>query len=208
MRIVEISKKIKISFDEKRIFLTTPERLSDINKKKFMVISYDDDRFKEHFEEFILKGKVKNVVFVSDNLSKLFNAFKNHFKNITAAGGLVVNEKKQILMIFRRSKWDLPKGKVEKNETIEQAAVREVEEETGIKVDALKQLLKTTFHIYLHNGKYCLKENYWYKMKSNSKYTLTPQIEEDIEKIEWVDSDNMDKYLAKSFPSIKDVVKD
>jgi 8-oxo-dGTP pyrophosphatase MutT (NUDIX family) len=97
---------------------------------------------------------------------------------------------------------------VEENETIEQAAVREVEEETGIKVDSLKELLKTTFHIYLHNGKYCLKENYWFKMKSHSKYPLTPQVEEDIEKIEWVDSENIDKYLAKSFPSIKDVIKD
>lgn len=208
MRIFEFSKKIKISFDEKRIFLINTNHLSDIDKKKFLVILYNEDKFKEHFEEFVLKGKIKHIVFVSDNLSTLFKSFKTHFKNITAAGGLVINEKKQILMIFRRSKWDLPKGKVEKNETIEQAAVREVEEETGIKVDSLKELLKTTFHIYLHNGKYCLKENYWFKMKSHSKYPLTPQVEEDIEKIEWVDSENIDKYLAKSFPSIKDVVKD
>jgi 8-oxo-dGTP pyrophosphatase MutT (NUDIX family) len=208
VRIFEFSNKIKISFDEKRIFLINTNHLADIDKKKFLVILYKEDKFKEHFEEFILKGKIKHIVFVSDNLSKLFKSFKTHFKNITAAGGLVINEKKQILMIFRRSKWDLPKGKVEKNETIEQAAVREVEEETGIKVDSLKELLRTTFHIYLHNGKYCLKENYWFKMKSHSKYPLTPQVEEDIEKIEWVDYENIDKYLAKSFPSIKDVVKD
>lgn len=208
MRIFEFSKKIKISFDEKRIFLINTSHLLDFDKKKFLVIIYNENKFNEHFDEFVINGKVKHIVFVSDDFTTLFKSFKSHFKNIKAAGGLVINEKKQILMIFRRSKWDLPKGKVDQNETIEQAAVREVEEETGIKVDSLKELLKTTFHIYLHNGKYCLKENYWFKMKSHSKYPLTPQVEEDIEKIEWVDSENIDKYLAKSFPSIKDVIKD
>ena len=208
MRIFEFSKKIKISFDDKRIFLINTNHLLDFDKKKFLVIIYNENKFNEHFDEFVINGKVKHIVFVSDDFTTLFKSFKSHFKNIKAAGGLVINEKKQILMIFRRSKWDLPKGKVDQNETIEQAAVREVEEETGIKVDSLKELLKTTFHIYLHNGKYCLKENYWFKMKSHSKYPLTPQVEEDIEKIEWVDSENIDKYLAKSFPSIKDVIKD
>jgi 8-oxo-dGTP pyrophosphatase MutT (NUDIX family) len=208
VRIFEFSKKIKISFDEKRIFLINTSHLLDFDKKKFLVIIYNENKFNEHFDEFVINGKVKHIVFVSDDFTTLFKSFKSHFKNIKAAGGLVINEKKQILMIFRRSKWDLPKGKVDQNETIEQAAVREVEEETGIKVDSLKELLKTTFHIYLHNGKYCLKENYWFKMKSHSKYPLTPQVEEDIEKIEWVDSENIDKYLAKSFPSIKDVIKD
>jgi 8-oxo-dGTP pyrophosphatase MutT (NUDIX family) len=208
VRIFEFSKKIKISFDDKRIFLINTNHLLDFDKKKFLVIIYNENKFNEHFDEFVINGKVKHIVFVADDFTTLFKSFKSHFKNIKAAGGLVINEKKQILMIFRRSKWDLPKGKVEENETIEQAAVREVEEETGIKVDSLKELLKTTFHIYLHNGKYCLKENYWFKMKSHSKYPLTPQVEEDIEKIEWVDSDNIDKYLEKSFPSIKDVLKD
>ena len=208
MRIFEFSKKIKISFDEKRIFLINTSHLLDFDKKKFLVIIYKENKFNEHFDDFVINGKVKHIVFVADDFTTLLKSFKSHFKNIKAAGGLVINEKKQILMIFRRSKWDLPKGKVDQNETIEQAAVREVEEETGIKVDSLKELLKTTFHIYLHNGKYCLKENYWFKMKSHSKYPLTPQVEEDIEKIEWVDSENIDKYLAKSFPSIKDVIKD
>lgn len=208
MHFFDFSKKIKISFDDKRIFLVNGDQLPEINKKKFLVLIYNQDKFDTHFEEFILRGKIKNIVFISDDLAKLFASFKTHFKNITAAGGLVVNEKKQILMIYRRSKWDLPKGKVEKNETIEQAAVREVEEETGIKIDKLKDLIKTTFHIYLHNGKYCLKENYWFKMISKSTYNLVPQTEEDIEKIEWVDSNNLKKYLDKSFPSIKEVIKD
>jgi 8-oxo-dGTP pyrophosphatase MutT (NUDIX family) len=204
----ESSNIIKISYEEKRIYLISTNHLPCFKKKKFLVIRYNDDKFKKYFEEFVLNGKIKNIVFISDNVSLLFKSFRKHFKNITAAGGLVLNEKNQILMIFRRSKWDLPKGKIEKDETIEQAAVREVEEETGIKVDSLKELLKTTFHIYFHNDKYYLKENYWYKMNSHSRYPLVPQIEEDIEKIEWVASENIDTYIENSFSSIKDVIKD
>ncbi len=208
MQSFDFSHKIKISYEDKRVYLINKNHLPCFEKKKFLVIQYKDHKFKKHFEDYVLNGNIKNIVFISDNVSSLFISFKKHFKNITAAGGLVLNEKNQILMIFRRSKWDLPKGKIEKDETIEQAAVREVEEETGIKVDLLKDLLKTTFHIYLHKNKYYLKENHWYKMNSHSRYPLVPQTEEDIEKIEWVDSENIEIYLKNSFSSIKDVIKD
>ena len=119
MQSFDFSHKIKISYEDKRVYLINKNHLPCFEKKKFLVIQYKDHKFKKHFEDYVLNGNIKNIVFISDNVSSLFISFKKHFKNITAAGGLVLNEKNQILMIFRRSKWDLPKGKIEKDETIE-----------------------------------------------------------------------------------------
>src|SRR4249919_1544763 len=91
---------------------------------------------------------------------------------IKAGGGLVKNEKKEILFMFRRGKWDLPKGKLDPGESIEECAVREVVEETGLKKVELKHFLVTTYHTYTENGKHILKESHWYNMLSDSKQKM------------------------------------
>ena len=112
--------------------------------------------------------------------------FWKHFTVIQAAGGLIENEKKEILMIYRREKWDLPKGKKEEGETPEACAVREVKEETGLKEVQLKNFLLTTYHTYHEFGRHILKESHWYRMEATSSQALQPQTEEDIYRIEWV----------------------
>ncbi|MFY7964721.1 MAG: NUDIX hydrolase [Chitinophagaceae bacterium] len=129
-------------------------------------------------------------------------------KKIIAAGGLVENEKGEILMMFRRGFWDLPKGKLDDGESIETCAVREVEEETGLQNVLLISFLCKTYHEYFDKwiNEDVIKETWWYTMKSSSSEKLIPQTEEDIEKLIWVDKKEMDKYLKNTYPSIKEVV--
>src|SRR6185369_1375331 len=118
-------------------------------------------------------------------------------EKIIAAGGLVTNDNNQLLMIFRRGKWDLPKGKLDKGETIEECAVREVEEETGLKNVQLGALIGITYHEYFDRWlkKQAIKESHWYKMKVSGETTLIPQMEEDITEITWADEQAINKYL-------------
>lgn len=123
----------------------------------------------------------------SDNLNLLWADFCALCKIIPAAGGIVENKKGEILAIFRRGHWDLPKGKIEQGEYIEETAVREVEEETGIAVDRLRDKLQVSYHTYrTKSNKLVLKPSHWYLMYSKSK-KLKPQKEEDIEQAIWVD---------------------
>ncbi len=129
-------------------------------------------------------------------------------KKIVAAGGLVINEKNEILFIFRRQHWDLPKGKLDEGETIEACAVREVQEETGLKKVEIISFLCKTYHEYFDKwiNEDVVKESWWYLMKSDSSQILIPQTEEDIEKIVWVDESVIGFYLNSSYPSIKEVL--
>ena len=129
-------------------------------------------------------------------------------KSIIAAGGIVVNPNNEILWIFRRGFWDLPKGKLDPNESIETCALREVMEETGMQDLELKELLLTTKHQY-HDpylNEPVEKTTYWYKMTSGILQEGIPQTEEDIDTVEWVNKDELHNYLNKTFPSIKDVL--
>lgn len=130
-------------------------------------------------------------------------------KKIIAAGGLVLNEQKEILMIFRRGKWDLPKGKLDEGETIEACAVREVMEETGLTKIDLGPLLSITHHTYFDTWlkEEVIKETHWYVMQASSKEPLIPQTAEDIEIIEWVSPANMVDKLSNSYDTIVEVVR-
>ena len=143
------------------------------------------------------------ILICGEQIDSLFLAFKKSFKLIYAAGGLVESFEKDILFIFRNGVWDLPKGKVEKGEDFMTAAVREVEEECGIKTPVVEQKLTETYHIYMLNNEYILKEAFWYKMKSDKKQKLSPQLEEGITKAEWISKENMFVILGNTYPNIK-----
>ncbi|MEZ5043781.1 MAG: NUDIX hydrolase [Saprospiraceae bacterium] len=129
----------------------------------------------------------RQVSVYSKDYQQLVKDFESNYKLIEAAGGLVTNPSGKVLMIFRRNFWDLPKGKIDKGEHKEAAAIREVEEETGLRNIELGYSLGETYHTYrTDKGKRILKRTYWYTMKAPDQ-ALTPQIEEDIEKAEWVD---------------------
>lgn len=143
---------------------------------------------------------------------------KDWFTVVKAAGGLIrkdkkigsksknVNFKSKILMIYRLGKWDLPKGKLHKNERSKKCAVREVEEECNIKVE-LNSKLCTTWHVYTKNNKKVLKRTKWYLMRCLDDSKMTPQIEEDIVDVKWMDKGEVKKALTNSYGSIKEVFR-
>lgn len=129
---------------------------------------------------------------------------------IIAGGGLVLNGAGALLMIFRRGKWDLPKGKLDEGETIEQCAVREVEEETGLRNVERGELISIGYHEYFDTWlkEDVIKETHWFAMRVRDKQTLTPQTEEDITDIKWVKEDELKQCLQNSYDNVVDVIKD
>ncbi|MCG9899080.1 MAG: NUDIX domain-containing protein [Hydrotalea sp.] len=129
---------------------------------------------------------------------------------LIAAGGLVVNANKELLLIFRRGKWDLPKGKMEETETIEDCAIREVKEETGLQQVEIKQFVGTTTHDYFDNWlkQDVTKISHWYLMETHSTSQLVPQKNEDIEEAKWVRTNELGKYIEDTYPNIIQILKE
>ena len=146
------------------------------------------------------------IIFNSDFL-RLKTEFFKHFNLIKAAGGLVENADGKILLIFRRGKWDLPKGKLDEGETIAECAKREVQEETGLQNLEVGKRIKITYHTYLQFGKHILKESHWYAMKATGKENLIPQTEEDITQIIWAKKEDLNEYYSNTYPTVIDVLK-
>lgn len=147
------------------------------------------------------------VIITTKNLDESLDAFKKQFLFIQAGGGLVRNEKDEYLFIFRRGKWDLPKGKLDEGETIDACAVREVQEETGLKDVELLDHLTDTWHAYHERGNFILKESVWFSMQTHSSQALTPQTEEGIHDIKWLKKNDWKSIYNNTFPSIKDVLE-
>ena len=146
-----------------------------------------------------IKGERK---IITDN----WDEFCSQYVFIEAAGGLVYNSSGKILMIFRNNKWDLPKGKLEVGERIQDCAIREVEEESAVSNLRITDVLQTTYHTYEINDKSILKCTYWYKMYTNSNKELVPQIEEGIVKAEWVCREDITKKIKNTYGNIKDLI--
>jgi 8-oxo-dGTP pyrophosphatase MutT (NUDIX family) len=150
----------------------------------------------------------KTITLITANPDKVLEELKNRFYIIQAAGGLVHTPDDRVLLIYRRGKWDLPKGKLDAGEDLETCAVREVEEETGLQQVILHQLMTTTYHSYLENGKQVLKETYWYDMTVNEQQELVPQTDEDIQECRWIAVDDLASFKTNMQPSVIDVLDD
>jgi 8-oxo-dGTP pyrophosphatase MutT (NUDIX family) len=151
--------------------------------------------------------RAEQVIVYADELEKLFQDFCGLFKVLEASGGVVYNEHQEALLIHRRGVWDLPKGKIEKGESVEQAAIREVEEETGIKGLQLGPFIRNTYHTYKDNKlKRVLKVTHWYRM-SASKQELIPQAEEDIEKARWMPIRDFLAVPREVYGNIRDILE-
>ncbi len=127
---------------------------------------------------------------------------------IEAAGGLVLNQKGELLLMYRRGIWDMPKGKLDEGETIEACALREVAEETGLHQLALIRKLKTTYHTYTYKGKNALKPSHWFLMEYQGSEVPIPQTEEDITEIRWVNKNEAKELMKEAYASIKEMVEE
>jgi 8-oxo-dGTP pyrophosphatase MutT (NUDIX family) len=202
---------ITIYFEDKPVFLCD-EITAEINEFRH----HPDAVFIDELSSAAINSLLHEIkkpqfhagIIYDKDFPKLKTYFFKHFQLILAAGGLVKNKLEEILMIFRRGKWDLPKGKLDEGETLENCAKREVEEETGLHHTKLIRPLKITYHTYVQFGKHILKETHWYLMKTSGDEKLIPQTEEEISEIIWVKKEDLKKYLNNTFATIEMVLKE
>lgn len=200
---------IKIYFEDKPVFLCdTIDKIIDeyMHHPDAVFIDEISTAAINSLLHEIVKPQFHAGILFYKNLSKLKKVFYKHFTIASAAGGLVINAKQDILMIFRRGIWDLPKGKLDKGETLKQCAVREVEEETGLTGIELREHIVTTYHTYKEFGKHILKESHWYKMLCATEQKLVPQTEEHITDIKWVNQSDLKKYTSNTYQAILEVL--
>lgn len=178
--------------------------------KKFTTIFRDEREIEKFFSssETFFDGKTnRNVLAVTTNPDKVMRNFKGYVKMIIAGGGIVFNEKDELLMIHRRGKWDLPKGKIEAEEKIIDGALREVEEETGVLIKSVSEQPVHTYHAYRLKGKNSLKATSWYEMKAKpNQFKLTPQTEEDIDEVRWVKKSDLKNYQSECYLLVWDLI--
>ncbi len=155
-----------------------------------------------------LKEKTGQVVFIGyRNTDILWKNFCSLFNVHVAAGGLVYNMQQQWLFIKRLGFYDLPKGHVEKGETIEDTALREVAEECGVDNLAIERFLLTTYHVYNTKSKIILKPSHWYLMKYMGNNTPKPQVSENITEAFFTPAGNIPALLTNTYGSIIEVVQ-
>lgn len=149
----------------------------------------------------LLNHNCNSVNIYSLDTESTWEKFKNEFTQIQAAGGVVFNQNKDLLWIYRLGNWDLPKGKMEAGESIEETAKREVEEECGISNLEITKRLSDTYHMYFHK-EYILKVTYWFEMKYDGNESLKPQTEEGISDIKWIAEKDWEEPLKNTYANI------
>jgi len=198
----------KVFFNDRNIYLD--DNLPDMSKvgNDYVCAFENVTDLKPQLKQFLEPEKTGNLYIYHYNQESLFKTFSQCFTNIAAGGGLVKNSRGEILVIFRRGIWDLPKGKTEPGETMEQTALREVEEECGLKGIELGEFLRSTYHIYEQDNKFILKTTDWYSMTYSGKSDPVPAIGEEITDVSWVASSGLDEIYSNTFPSIIGLIQE
>ncbi len=176
-------------FSRVLIYDSTIDTIADLLKKM------TNKKFKKIYSITVTLKDYKNVL----------RELKKMFKVIKAGGGVVKNDDGKILFIYRLKKWDLPKGKKEKGESIRECAKREVEEETKVKVECF-QKITSTWHTYTKKKKFILKKTSWFVMKSLDDSKMKPQKKEKIEKVEWMKEGVIKEILLNSYRTLNHVM--
>jgi 8-oxo-dGTP pyrophosphatase MutT (NUDIX family) len=197
-----MAQKYRIYINQKVILLTESEPKKSAHYQKIDSQTFD----LKIIYTWILAHKSEFFYVLTNDAKAFLKQVKQSVKVIEAAGGLVKNENKELLFIYRNNKWDLPKGKIEKGETVKQAAVREVEEECSIIVAKRDEKICKTYHVYIYKDEVVLKKTHWYKMKARGQNNLKPQKEEGITDVRWFKPNDIDSIVTNTFPSIMDVL--
>jgi len=187
----------KIFVNDRPIILTNVMMKED-GFKFFLLKSVDMD----YVIRKLQRNDFSKVYLYHSDSDKLLSIFKDRMGYINAGGGLVKNDKGELLFIERNEKWDLPKGRAEKGEDIETTSLREVEEETGVRNLSIDKFLQETYHIYKNKGKYNLKITYWYLMNTDYSGELKPQTEEGITQAVWKTNDQAKVAMSNSYSNV------
>lgn len=139
--------------------------------------------------------------------ASIYNNLNQQCELLQASGGVVWNDLGQVLLIFRHNHWDLPKGKIEKGESKEAAALREVKEECGVGELSLNNYFTTSYHTYWRKQTRMLKQTFWYEMSCNDKGSIKPQTMEGITDVKWADQSAIQKAIKQTFPNLQEVLE-
>lgn len=188
----------KVFVNDKPLFLTN-EIVKETDFQLFLLESID-------IKKIIVKmfnNKIKKCYLYYPDEKVIFKKLKEKIPVQRAGGGFVYNKKGEVLFIFRNGKWDLPKGGKNKGEKMSHAALREVEEETGVNQLKVTKKLQKTYHIFKRNGRYKLKITTWFEMTSDFDGITVGQAEEGIEKVAWLNPEQVKEALTNSYENIK-----
>lgn len=188
----------KVFVNDCPIILTENNNIST----KLAKATFEDVNVFNLVETFLSQGG-SGICLICSDIEKSWVEFKSLFKIQKAAGGKVLNKEDKILFIYRFDKWDLPKGKLDKGESIERCAVREVEEECGVQNLKIIEKLETTYHIFQRKDKIILKITYWFLMKTDFEGVLIPQLEEEIVEVVFKNDVETKKALENTYENIK-----
>ena len=197
----------KVFFNDRNIFLTDDfTRTFQLKYGLFYKFREKED-LTELLAFYRKLKRIDNLFIFHSDIEELGTIFRSCFKNIEAAGGIIKNKKGQVLVIHRRDKWDLPKGKLETGESFEQAALREVEEECGIHDLTIVCRLLSTYHSYLIDDQPVLKKTMWFEIVYNGNKAPVPQQKEDITEIRWIYPSEVNVVMKDTYGAIQDVLK-
>ena len=194
----------KVFVNEKRLSFSKSPQLSDRQ------IRYENSATLEIAVDLLENTSCQSLSIYGENLEEFWKEFCLMFRLVEAAGGVVRNSSDQLLFIRRLGKWDLPKGKIEKDESREDAAVREIAEETGLDDLTLEDFINTTYHVYTErNGDKILKTTHWFKIRYNGSAEPKPQTEEGISEVAWKNESQIEAdVLPMTFQNIKLILND
>lgn len=199
---------IKIYFGEKPVYLC-----DEITQELNAILHHPDAVFVDEISIPAIKSLLHEIkkaefhagVLWNPDLKKLKDAFFRNFILVEAAGGIVQNSNKEFLFIFRLEKWDLPKGKLDKGETLEVCALREITEETGIQFLKLKKKIGETYHVYVEFGKHFLKVSHWYYITCPADQVPVPQTNEHITEAKWIKPKHISEPMKNTYGSVRDI---
>ncbi|MCX8020236.1 MAG: NUDIX domain-containing protein [Chitinophagaceae bacterium] len=201
---------LKIYFQDKPLFLC--DRIDETLKE---YLKHPDTVFIDILNTHSVKTMIHEMerteihagIFLHHDLNELKKSFFKKFTLISASGGIILNSQGNVLLIFRRGRWDLPKGKRDKNESAEECALRECREETGLQQLSIIRHLGQTFHTYREAAHFHLKQTEWYVMLSEGNETPKPQTEEEITEVRWVNTRDLPGYYSKTYPAIAEMLE-
>ena len=205
--IFSIGQMYKVFFDNRSIFFTDQFEKYYRSHHGLFARYLNEIQLAYILELFRNVHEIRNVFIIHPDIELAFSAFRSFFREMDAAGGLVFNDQGRVLVIHRRGKWDLPKGKMEEGEAPDTAAVREVEEECGIRSPQIQKLLHTTYHSYVQEGVMILKKTRWYQMTYSGDEPLTPQTKEDITQARWLHPGDLGQVRENTWSSIVEVLQ-